>query len=72
MSATDLGESGRDLLRLSRQAEARVVVAAGVLGERTYRDVLATAPPIFQMMMRHKADKAAVAEVSLQLGISRS
>ncbi|MGC4932767.1 HNH endonuclease, partial [Gordonia sp. DT30] len=72
MSATDLGESGRDLLRLSRQAEARVVLAAGALGERTYRDVLATAPPIFQMMMRHKADKAAVAEVSLQLGISRS
>ncbi|WAC53813.1 HNH endonuclease signature motif containing protein [Gordonia sp. SL306] len=69
--SSELAGTARDALRLSRQAEARSLLAAHRLGQSVYDEMLASLDPERQMMVRNPADKAAIGEISLQLGISR-
>ncbi|NDZ95056.1 HNH endonuclease [Streptomyces sp. SID6673] len=69
--SSELAGTARDALRLSRQAEARSLLAAHRLGQSVYDEMLMSLDPERQMMVRNPADKAAIGEISLQLGISR-
>ncbi|MGC5255953.1 HNH endonuclease [Gordonia sp. DT218] len=69
--SSELAGTARDALRLSRQAEARSLLAAHRLGQSVYDEMLMSLSPERQMMVRNPADKAAIGEISLQLGISR-
>ncbi|AFA75584.1 hypothetical protein GPOL_c45830 [Gordonia polyisoprenivorans VH2] len=73
MSRDELIETGPDLLRQSRQHEARTVLAAAALAERVYREHLAgrSETGVWGSVIEH-ADKLARAEVSLQFKVSRS
>ncbi|MGC4961395.1 hypothetical protein [Gordonia sp. DT101] len=66
-----MADAARDLVRLSRQAEARAVLLAFRIGQAAYDEVLFALSAERQMMVRNQADKAAVGEISLQLGMSR-
>ncbi|MBD1322143.1 HNH endonuclease signature motif containing protein [Gordonia hankookensis] len=72
LGSSGIGEPARDALRLSRQAEARALLMAHRIGEAAYDDMLVFLSPGRQMMVRKHAEKAAVGEISLQLGLSRT
>lgn len=65
-----LTEAGRDAIRHSRQAEARAVLAAYRIGQHAYDQVMADLPR--RQRIPDAPDKAAVGEVSLHLGVSKS
>ncbi|MED5802654.1 hypothetical protein VX037_16615 [Gordonia sp. Z-3] len=70
-SLDELAQYGRDLLRLSNQAQAIAMQIARQIGESTYNDRLAGYNDYVPNRIRNAADKAAKGEISLQLGISR-
>ncbi|MGW5522673.1 HNH endonuclease signature motif containing protein [Gordonia sp. NPDC003950] len=72
MSLTECGEQARSALMRSRREEARAVLLAGEIGRRSYEEALAGLPGLRQMMVRDRAVKAAVGDVSLALGVTRS
>ncbi|MEP9416268.1 hypothetical protein ABLE92_18305 [Gordonia sp. VNQ95] len=72
MSLTECGEQARLALMRSRREEARAVLLAGEIGRRSYEEALAGLPGLRQMVVRDRAVKAAVGDVSLALGITRS
>ncbi|MXP22957.1 hypothetical protein GIY30_16590 [Gordonia sp. HNM0687] len=61
----------RDMLRLSRQSEARAVLGAGMIGDRAYNDRMNGQGPHATSRSHTKAHKYAIGEISLQLGITR-
>ncbi|MXP21104.1 hypothetical protein GIY30_07020 [Gordonia sp. HNM0687] len=61
----------RDMLRLSRQSEARAVLGAGMIGDRAYNDRMNGQGPHATSRSHTKAHKHAIGEISLQLGITR-
>ncbi|GAC47442.1 hypothetical protein [Gordonia aichiensis] len=70
LSGVELNDVARTTQRLARQAEARTALLAYRIGQSIADDMLvvtATRPHT-----HHAVDKAAIAEISLQLGISRS
>ncbi|GAA1481934.1 hypothetical protein GCM10009624_23740 [Gordonia sinesedis] len=69
-SADTLVDAARDALRLSRQAEARTILLAERIGRETYERVMAARPQ--RRTIPDAPDKAAVGEVSLRLGVSKS
>ncbi|GAA1480116.1 hypothetical protein GCM10009624_05560 [Gordonia sinesedis] len=69
-SADALVDAARDALRLSRQAEARTILLAERIGHATYDRVMADRPQ--RRTIPDAPDKAAVGEVSLRLGVSKS
>ncbi|MYR07912.1 HNH endonuclease [Gordonia sp. SID5947] len=71
-SPGELGEAARAHLRSSRRHEARSLLAAHRLGQAVYDDMVMSLSATGQMRVRHGADKAAIGEISLQLGISRT
>ncbi|WAC57030.1 HNH endonuclease signature motif containing protein [Gordonia sp. SL306] len=71
LRAEQVADAARDLVRLSRQAEARAVLLAFRIGQAAHDEVLFALSAERQMMVRNQADKAAVGEISLQLGMSR-
>ncbi|MCF3937481.1 HNH endonuclease signature motif containing protein [Gordonia tangerina] len=70
-SLDELAQYGRDLLRLSNQAQAIAMQIARQIGQSTYNDRLAGYNDFVPNRVRNAADKAAKGEISLQLGISR-
>ncbi|MED5801882.1 hypothetical protein VX037_12665 [Gordonia sp. Z-3] len=70
-SLDELAQHGRDLLRLSNQAQAIAMQIARQIGQSTYNDRLAGYNDFVPNRVRNAADKAAKGEISLQLGISR-
>jgi hypothetical protein len=72
MSLAECGEQARLALMRSRREEARVVLLAGEIGRRSYEEAHAGLPGLRQMVVRDRAVKAAVGDVSLALGITRS
>ena len=73
MSRDELIEIGPDLLRQSRQHEARTVLAAAALAERVYREHLTgrSETGVWGSVIEH-AERLGRAEVSLQFKVSRS
>ncbi|MYR07281.1 HNH endonuclease [Gordonia sp. SID5947] len=71
-SPSELGEAAREHLRSSRRHEARSLLAAHRLGQAVYDDMVMSLSATGQMRVRNGADKAAIGEISLQLGISRT
>ncbi|WAC53599.1 HNH endonuclease [Gordonia sp. SL306] len=71
-SSTAVGAAAREHLRASRQHEARALLSAFRLGQSVYDDMLVSLSTTQQMTVRGAADKAAVGEISLQLGFSRT
>jgi hypothetical protein len=71
-SLDELAQYGRDLLRLSNQAQALAMQIARQIGESTYNERLAGYNDYVPNRIRNAADKAAKGEISLQLGISRT
>ncbi|GAA1482045.1 hypothetical protein GCM10009624_24850 [Gordonia sinesedis] len=69
-SADTLIDAARDALRLSRQAEAHTILLAERIGRETYDQVMAARPQ--RRTIPDAPDKAAVGEVSLRLGVSKS
>lgn len=70
LSGSELNDVGRATQRLARQAEARTVLLAFRIGESVADDMLIVTST--RPHTHHAADNAAIAEISLQLGISRS
>jgi hypothetical protein len=70
-SLDELAQHGRDLLRLSNQAQAIAMQIARQIGQSTYNERLAGYNDFVPNRVRNAADKAAKGEISLQLGISR-
>ncbi|MCX2965074.1 HNH endonuclease signature motif containing protein [Gordonia aquimaris] len=70
-SLDELAQYGRDLLRLSNQAQALAMQIARQIGQSTYNERLAGYNDFVPNRVRNAADKAAKGEISLQLGISR-
>ncbi|MFI8772375.1 HNH endonuclease signature motif containing protein [Gordonia sp. NPDC062954] len=70
-SLGELAQHGRDLLRLSNQAQALAMQIARQIGQSTYNERLAGYNDFVPNRVRNAADKAAKGEISLQLGISR-
>ena len=70
LSGVELNEVARTTQRLARQAEARTALLAYRIGESIADDMLVVAAT--RPHTHHAVDKAAIAEISLQLGISRS
>lgn len=70
LSGSELNDVGRATQRLARQAEARTALLAFRIGESVADDMLIVTST--RPHTHHAADKAAIAEISLQLGISRS
>ncbi|MCX2965838.1 HNH endonuclease signature motif containing protein [Gordonia aquimaris] len=70
-SLDELAQYGRDLLRLSNQAQAIAMQIARQIGQSTYNERLAGYNDFVPNRIRNAADKAAKGEISLQLGISR-
>ncbi|WP_347222324.1 HNH endonuclease signature motif containing protein [Mycolicibacterium poriferae] len=70
-SLDELAQYGRDLLRLSNQAQALAMQIARQIGQSTYNDRLTGYNDYVPNRVRNAADKAAKGEISLQLGISR-
>ncbi|MAU80341.1 MAG: hypothetical protein CME34_00410, partial [Gordonia sp.] len=70
-SLDELAQYGRDLLRLSNQAQAIAMQIARQIGRSTYNERLAGYNDFVPNRVRNAADKAAKGEISLQLGISR-
>jgi hypothetical protein len=70
-SLDELAQHGRDLLRLSNQAQAIAMQIARQIGQSTYNERLAGYNDFVPNRIRNAADKAAKGEISLQLGISR-
>ncbi|MCF3938056.1 HNH endonuclease signature motif containing protein [Gordonia tangerina] len=70
-SIDELAQHGRDLLRLSNQAQAIAMQIARQIGQSTYNERLAGYNDFVPNRVRNAADKAAKGEISLQLGISR-
>ncbi|MYR07452.1 HNH endonuclease [Gordonia sp. SID5947] len=68
--SASLADAARDMQRQGRQREARMVLLAYRLGLSVSDDFVVN--PVRQNGIRDAADKAAVGEVSLQLGVSRS
>ncbi|MBD1320058.1 DUF222 domain-containing protein [Gordonia hankookensis] len=71
-ASTVVGAGARDHLRASRQHEARSLLAAYRLGRSVYEDMLVSLSTTQRMRVRGAADKAAIGEISLQLGFSRT
>ncbi|MYR05669.1 hypothetical protein GTV32_04785 [Gordonia sp. SID5947] len=71
-SPSELGEAAREHLRSSRRHEARSLLAAHRLGQAVYDDMVMSLSATGQMRVRNGADKAAIGEISLQLGFSRT
>ncbi|MBD1320794.1 HNH endonuclease, partial [Gordonia hankookensis] len=71
-ASTVVGAGARDHLRASRQHEACSLLAAYRLGRSVYEDMLVSLSTTQQMRVRGAADKAAIGEISLQLGFSRT
>ncbi|MFF0709427.1 HNH endonuclease signature motif containing protein [Gordonia sputi] len=70
LSGVELNDVARTTQRLARQAEARTALLAYRIGESIADDMLVVAAT--RPHTHHAVDKAAIAEISLQLGISRS
>ncbi|MFI8772253.1 HNH endonuclease signature motif containing protein [Gordonia sp. NPDC062954] len=70
-SLDELAQYGRDLLRLSNQAQAIAMQIARQIGQSTYNERLAGYNDFVPNRIRNAADKAAKGEISLQLGVSR-
>ncbi len=70
LSGAELNDVARTTQRLARQAEARTALMAFRIGESIADDMLVVAAT--RPHTHHAVDKAAIAEMSLQLGISRS
>lgn len=71
-SSTDIGAAARGHLRVSRQHEARSLLAAYRFGQSVYDQMLVSLSMSEQMMARRGADKSTVGEISLLLGFSRT
>ena len=63
--------SVRDVLRLSRQAEARAVIGAYTIGRQAHHDRI-TSSPHLTSRSQATAHKHAIGEISLQLGVTRT
>ncbi|MDY6811411.1 MAG: hypothetical protein SW127_20770, partial [Actinomycetota bacterium] len=61
----------RDVLRLSRQSEARTVIGAYTIGSMAYNDRMTGQGPYDNSRSHTKAHKHAIGEISLQLGVTR-
>ncbi|MDL9945372.1 HNH endonuclease signature motif containing protein [Gordonia sp. ABSL11-1] len=72
LSSEDPNEVARTHLRLSRRHEARAVVLSHRIGESVYNEMLHSQQQTGRMSLRKAAEKAALGEVSLQMGISRT
>ncbi|WP_461665164.1 HNH endonuclease signature motif containing protein [Gordonia sputi] len=70
LSGVELNDVARTTQRLARQAEARTALLAYRIGQSIADDMLIVAAT--RPHTHHAVDKAAIAEISLQLGISRS
>jgi hypothetical protein len=70
-SLDELAQYGRDLLRLSNQAQALAMQIARQIGQSTYNERITGYNDYVPNRIRNAADKAAKGEISLQLGISR-
>ncbi|ROZ99003.1 HNH endonuclease signature motif containing protein [Gordonia sp. OPL2] len=69
-SSSDLGVLAQEMLRQGRQRDARAVLIAYRIGVRVYQQFLVD--PARGRGVRDAADKAAVGEVSLRMGMSRA
>ncbi|MXP19857.1 hypothetical protein GIY30_00570 [Gordonia sp. HNM0687] len=71
-SLDELAQYGRDALRLSNQAQAVAMQIARQIGQSTYNERLTGYNDYVPNRIRNAADKAAIGEISLQLGIART
>lgn len=69
-SSSDLGVLAQQVLRQGRQRDARAVLIAYRIGVRVFAQFLVD--PVRGRGVRDAADKAAVGEVSLRMGMSRA
>ncbi|MFW0785307.1 HNH endonuclease [Gordonia sp. CPCC 206044] len=71
MTESDLGDAGLQAQRLERQAAARKILAAYRVGRASFERIIAQESAI-NPRIGNAADKAAVGEVSLRFGVSKS
>ncbi|MXP24092.1 hypothetical protein GIY30_22395 [Gordonia sp. HNM0687] len=71
-SLDELAQYGRDALRLSNQAQAVAMQIARRIGQSTYNERLTGYNDYVPNRIRNAADKAAIGEISLQLGLART
>ncbi|MXP22267.1 hypothetical protein GIY30_13035 [Gordonia sp. HNM0687] len=71
-SLDELAQYGRDALRLSNQAQAVAMQIARQIGQSTYNERITGYNDYAPNRIRNAADKAAIGEISLQLGIART
>ncbi|MXP22998.1 hypothetical protein GIY30_16800 [Gordonia sp. HNM0687] len=71
-SLDELAQYGRDALRLSNQAQAVAMQIARQIGQSTYNERITGYNDYVPNRIRNAADKAAIGEISLQLGLART